>query len=190
MYHTNVKVCCIGLNRTFYRPFSEKVLKKHCFARVLHAICMWIDLQFFWRIHGHNWGRLDSKPSKSVTPRCNATYMSQHLDVTNITMVKSSFVYFNDKTIVIRSTSNHLRRNTRWWSELIVMKQVPRSEYCHLKIRMSLYLIPICYETRDSLSLTESECPTGLVIPYFFIKSLTIVYRKINTNIYLMVAIL
>ena len=99
--------------------------------------------------------------------KCSHTMM---LSISPWTMVKSPFVYFNDVTIVIRSTGNYLRRNTRWWSELIVMKQVPRSEYCHLKIRMSLYLIPICYETRDSLSLTESECPTGLVIPYFFIK--------------------
>ena len=70
------KVGGTGLDRAFYRSFSEKVLKKHCFAQVLHAICMCIDLQFFLRIHEHNWGRLDSKPSKSVTPRCNAKYKS------------------------------------------------------------------------------------------------------------------
>ena len=99
MYHTTVKVCCIGLNRAFYRPFSEKVLKKHCFARVLHAICMWIDLQFFWRIHEHNWGRLDSKPSKSVTPRCNAKYILYILNTRQKDWNHNEFAIFKVKQI-------------------------------------------------------------------------------------------
>ena len=70
-YPQTLKAGGTGLDRAFYRSLSEKVLKKHYFANILHAICMCIDLKFFdtFRIlQEHDWRRLEFKLSKSVTP--------------------------------------------------------------------------------------------------------------------------